>query len=261
MTQTIHTSSTETHRQRAIKTMTTDWPAFPDEDSLGGALNYNKFIAETTAIPQGPKYEDFPDPYGRPAQLDISYSLHPNVTTKKRAIQQNLQALWTVERSPKFHDAAGELFHHLDLNNSQNVPTAPAELMDLPPEHRRMVAIDEYIHSAAKYGDTDASIGVAWSYRIPEIHGRIAHQFRLLPRNIRWMGFCGHLPLVKDCYFLFCRSNNHPDQPGHITGYPSFPEHLDSHSHLSTSFESDEARTLNEVLRYHGANGCFWRPD
>ena len=70
------------------------------------------------------------------------------------------------------------------------------------------MAIQEFMHSAAKFGENPFSIGITWTHPAPEHPGRNLHEFRMLPRNPAWMGFSAHLPLVKDCYFLICPAEN-----------------------------------------------------
>ena len=115
------------------------------------------------------------------------------------------------------------------------------------------------MHSAAEFAQNPHSIGLAWSRPVPERPGKTAHQFQMLPRNTAWMGFSGQLPLVKDCYFLICAGS--PKMPAHAVGYPATPEILDGLKDLNRNFPSAEARTLAQVLTYHGAAACYWRPE
>lgn len=39
------------------------------------------------------------------------------------------------------------------------------------------------------------------------------------------------------------------------------PENLDALKDLNRNFPSAKARTLAEILKYHGAAACYWRPE
>ena len=251
----------ETGRAKAVEQMMTDWPAVPTEDQLEQTLSYDRSISDAVAIPKGRQILDFPDPYGRTTALDLTSLMTPNVKFRKRRMELLVKALWTVKHSALFHEAMGKLFTSLDLNRTHAGPNTPADLLALDDDERRSIAIDQFMHSAAEFGENPSSIGISWTHPVPEAPGKQAHEFRMLPSNPAWMGFSGALPLVKDCYFLICPATHSHKMPGHAVGFPATPEALDSVKDCnSTNFPSPEARTLAQILAYHGAAGCYWRP-
>ena len=250
----------EADRAKAAENIMSNWPSVPSEYDLEKTLAYDRFITENVAPAQGRQVFDFPDPYGRKADLDLTSLLLPKVTFRKRRMETLVTALWTVKHSAIFHEAVGRLFSHLDMNRAQDGPKIPAHLLALTPEERRSVALREFMHSASEFGENRHSIGVAWTHPVPEQPGKNAHQFRMLPRNPDWMGFSKQLPLVKDCYFLICSAEGQSKAPGHAVGYPATHETLHGLKDYSRNFRSDEARTLAKILLHHGAAGCYWRP-
>ena len=209
--------------------MMTDWPAVPSKEEQQQALTYDQFISQNVAPPpRADRSWTSQTPMAEKADLDLTPLLLPNVKFKKLRMQDLVTALWTVKHSALFHEAVGKLFTQLDMNRVHEGPHVPVHLLELPHEERRAMAIQEFMHSAAEFGENPFSIGITWTHPAPEQPGRSAHQFRMLPRNPAWMGFSAHLPLVKDCYFLICPAKNSRKVPGHAVGYPASPEALES---------------------------------
>ena len=249
---------TESDRAQSADQLMTNWPAVPTEEELLRAMTYDKFIRKNVASPRGKDLVRFPDPYGRQAFLDLTPLMLHDVVFKKPAMGAAVHALWTVEHSLHYHEAIRKLFTSLGMNEIYEGPEVPEELAAMEPALRRATAIQDFMHSGAEYAASEHSIGLAWTRPIPEQPGKTAHQFLMLPRNTSWMGFGGQLPLVKDCYFRVCAAD--AGTPLHAVGYPASQKALNSVKHFGTDFSCPETRTLTEILNYHGAAGCYWRP-
>ena len=117
-------------------------------------------------------------------------------------------------------------------------------------------AVLETMATIAHRGDTETTMGLALASRRHAPSSRtVAYGFAKLHRSPDWMGFCLALPRVQGLTVLVTESLERSKTPGMVLALP--PENVPRPVGART-FPAGEARTLRQVLRWHGARNCSW---